>query len=778
MFPRFAMEPSSGRGVCCATMSQLRLLLSFALLGFSVVADLVAQTVAPPLTLARRYVTPSGSTQGEYGSVRQGGGTYLVGGDRGTIWRSEDGVHWETYSQSLPANQVYPMLAYAGGFWLASLPEPNTGGQVYGIYRSTDAGRTWSKQAKTMTRPGNEELIAVNDRFFFGHEYSFDGVNWTRLPATWDNVTFVNVVYGGGAYIALIRDALGTSRILYSTDFAQWTEYFSTQAYLRGAAYAGGRFVVLGSASGSSPAVQLTSLNGQSWTQEPALSPAPTGIVALGNYFVLFPSLGTTTDVRTVTPPAQSYGVAGTGGVGAAGLVTLTNSADGYLYRQSVTGAPPALINLPAVDTLNAGAVYQRQLVADKPATSFGATGLPAGLTINAATGLISGQTTVQGTHPIVVYAANGDGTGDFARYELDVQGALFSPPTFTLPAQNWHRGEGSAPVVFSAGVTGAPVPTLQWRRNGTDIAGSIGSTLLVSPGYASAGLYSVFASNTAGSGEMKAGILGVDSTTKTLGLATEVGPNIPHPNGNIYDQVLLNGVAATITADPGQVVRLSYLDVNGDIVQLEFSGSGTLTISVDNAIFNYVTNKAPSLYNQSGVAYVMGHASIVISGADETTNVSIFSVGRMTAVNQGLFLQSSAYDGVADLALLAINSRNGRFGGIRAANARFWSDGLSGIYAPGVNFSGPVNVHDFLGGLRSPAMLITGTIDVGQINITGGSLFQQSGFPILFGAATKVVMAAGTDSHGRAQPPQANRGVLEREGQDVTSQVIQNPGL
>src|SRR5262245_23685258 len=57
---------------------------------------------------------------------------------------------------------------------------------------------------------------------------------------------------------------------------------------------------------------------------------------------------------------------------------------------------------------------------------------------------------------------------------------------------------------------------------------------------------------------------------------------NISHPNGNVYDQVLLKASAITVTADPGQVTRVSFLDLSGDIVQAEFGGAGTLTISLD----------------------------------------------------------------------------------------------------------------------------------------------------------------------------------------------------
>ena len=50
-------------------------------------------------------------------------------------------------------------------------------------------------------------------------------------------------------------------------------------------------------------------------------------------------------------------------------------------------------------------------------------------------------------------------------------------------------------------------------------------------------------------------------------GTAEVVGSDIVHPNGNIYDQVLLTGNLATLRAEPGKVTRCSFIDENGDIV-------------------------------------------------------------------------------------------------------------------------------------------------------------------------------------------------------------------
>ena len=61
-------------------------------------------------------------------------------------------------------------------------------------------------------------------------------------------------------------------------------------------------------------------------------------------------------------------------------------------------------------------------------------------------------------------------------------------------------------------------------------------------------------------------------------------GENIQHPNGNVFDQILLTGESIQLQARPGQITRVSFMDETEDIVQVEFSGTGTFTVTLDPA--------------------------------------------------------------------------------------------------------------------------------------------------------------------------------------------------
>ncbi|MSU71480.1 MAG: hypothetical protein EXS43_03935 [Opitutus sp.] len=225
------------------------------------------------------------------------------------------------------------------------------------------------------------------------------------------------------------------------------------------------------------------------------------------------------------------------------------------------------------------------------------------------------------------------------------------------------------------------------------------------------------------------------------------------------------------MTADPGQVTRISFTDLTDDIVQVEFAGSGTLSLVLDNT----VGPALPVNYNQT-ITYMKGHAGIVITGADETTNVSVFSVGRATAVNQALFKSNATYDGFADLAFIAISSVNGKFGGLRAADGSFYATkSLTGVYAPGVQFTGPIFIGDINASDAANPVILLGS--VGDARITGGDLLQNDGQPVQVSGITQLKFTAGSDSHGNLLGAKTNQAVLQQNGADVTAQIVVKPG-
>ena len=234
-----------------------------------------------------------------------------------------------------------------------------------------------------------------------------------------------------------------------------------------------------------------------------------------------------------------------------------------------------------------------------------------------------------------------------------------------------------------------------------------------------------------------------------------EVGSDISY-QGNVYDQVLMQGAAVSVEADPGQIVRVSWIDGNGDITQGEFSGSGTFTVSLDD----FVEPAEPENYNQPGVEYASGHASITIEGSNSSSNVSVFTVGPTTSHNFGALDTGVDLDGVADIARITIvadpsQPGGSTFGGIRTANAMYSDDtGVVGIAADGVQVQSVVLIGDIdASNSGIPTLLFGDNSQFGTVQIAGGDLAQTNGEAINDGGFQTISFIDGMTSDGVLQP-------------------------
>ena len=70
------------------------------------------------------------------------------------------------------------------------------------------------------------------------------------------------------------------------------------------------------------------------------------------------------------------------------------------------------MINSALTATGTNGSTFSYQIAATNSPTSYGASGLPTGLSVNTSTGAITGTPSVTGTSSVTISAANGGGTG------------------------------------------------------------------------------------------------------------------------------------------------------------------------------------------------------------------------------------------------------------------------------------------------------------------------------------------------------------------------------
>lgn len=304
-------------------------------------------------------------------------------------------------------------------------------------------------------------------------------------------------------------------------------------------------------------------------------------------------------------------------------------------------------------------------------------------------------------------------------------------------------------PVTLSVEATGNDL-TYQWYGGihpdtNWPVAGATESTMTTGALGASTNFW-VQVTNDGGTADSDTAAVTVTVPLVLTGSGTIAGEDIEHPNGNIFDQVLLTGESIKLQAKPGHITRVSFMDEDEDIVQVEYSGAGTFTVTLDSS--TYLAAKAPPRYNQSGVAYVTGKPSVVIEGADSSTYFSIFTVGKINAVNQALFPEGQEYGAQADVTLLEVTNSTG-MGGMQLSNAVFsGSTGKVGIDARGVPIAVRLTVGDIdASGDAVPHLLFgSGSFTVAAGNpglrITGGDLAQTN-------AASVVVAESGSTTTG-----------------------------
>ena len=243
---------------------------------------------------------------------------------------------------------------------------------------------------------------------------------------------------------------------------------------------------------------------------------------------------------------------------------------------------------------------------------------------------------------------------------------------------------------------------------------------------------------NAGGAADSETAVVSVAAPAVPLvldGSGDIAGENIQHANGNVFDQILLTGESVQLQARPGQITRVSFMDETEDIVQVEFSGNGTFTVTLDPATF--LPPAIPSRYNQA-VEYVTGKPSVVIDGADANTFFSIFTVGRINAFNQALFPEGQVYDAQADVTLVEVVNSTG-MGGIQLSNTVFsGSTGKTGIDARGVPIGVRLTIGDIDASGDAVPHLLFGdgsfTVAAGNpgLRITGGDLLQTNGAAVI----------------------------------------------
>jgi uncharacterized protein YhjY with autotransporter beta-barrel domain len=203
---------------------------------------------------------------------------------------------------------------------------------------------------------------------------------------------------------------------------------------------------------------------GQAFNYQIQASNLPTGYSATGLPAGL--SVNTTTGVISGTPTAT----------GSFTVTTTASNGSGTSPSETMTInialVAPGSITSPTTASGTEGSAFTYQITADNLPSSFGATGLPAGVTVNTATGLISGTPATGGTFNATVSATNGSGS---TSQGLTITIAYLAP---MAAARNVSTSFNTAiPIDLTASITGTATSlsiTTPSANGTTAIAGNV----------------------------------------------------------------------------------------------------------------------------------------------------------------------------------------------------------------------------------------------------------------------------------------------------------------
>src|SRR5437868_5971174 len=231
---------------------------------------------------------------------------------------------------------------------------------------------------------------------------------------------------------------------------------------------------------------------------------------------------------------------------------------------------PKPVITSPTTATGQVGVAFSYQIIASNgPIISYNATGLPAGLSVNTSTGLISGTPTTAGTYSVTISATNSSGTGS-ATLTLTIKPP---PPVITSAL----TATGQAGVAFSYQIQATNSPT-SFNVTGLLPAGlSVNtSTGLISGTPTTTGTTNVTITATNGATPCST------SAQQTLVITVSAKPTISSLNPTC---ATAGGPGFSLTVNGTNFVSGSTVNWNGTALTTTFGSSTQLTATVSASL-------------------------------------------------------------------------------------------------------------------------------------------------------------------------------------------------
>ena len=266
------------------------------------------------------------------------------------------------------------------------------------------------------------------------------------------------------------------------------------------------------------------------------------------------------------------------------------------------------------------GVAFSYQITADQSINTYGATGLPAGLTVNTNTGLISGTPTAAGTYSVTISATNANGTGT-ATLTLTINPP---PPVITSPG----TATGTVGVAFSYQITATNNPT-SYGASGLPPGLTVNTaTGLISGTPTTAGTYpvTITATNSRGTGTSTL-VITINNPVPTV---TSISPTCATAGGPQF----------TLTVNGTKFVSAATVNWNGTALTTTFVSSTQLTAAVPASLIATAGTASITVANpcagatSTAVTLSIANTPVITSPLTATGQIGVAFSYTITATN------------------------------------------------------------------------------------------------------------------------------------------------